>query len=54
MRKPEILRYGAIVYHMIHQKSNEPAKVEAYQWLLGVFYGSAMKAVMSDGQMWLF
>ena len=41
------------VDHMVHQKSNEPAKVEAYQWLLGVFDGHR-EPVVPDGQMQLF
>jgi hypothetical protein len=41
------------VDHMIYQKSNEPAKVAAYRWLLGVFDG-ASESVVPDGQMQLF
>lgn len=41
------------VDHMIYQKSNEPARVAAYQWLLDVFEGPS-DAVVPDGQMQLF
>jgi hypothetical protein len=41
------------VDHMIYQKSNEPAKVAAYQWLQGVFDSPSIP-VQSDGQMQLF
>lgn len=41
------------VDHMIYQKSDESAKVAAYQWLLGVFDGLS-ESVVPDGQMQLF
>lgn len=34
------------VDHSISQKSNEPARIEAYQWLLGVFDGNAVWAMV--------
>jgi hypothetical protein len=53
MSKPEILRCDAIVDHMIYQNSDEPAKVAAYQWLLGVFDGPSEPVVDDDGMMQL-
>jgi len=41
------------VDHMVYQKEDDLAKVEAYQWLLGVFDGPSVP-VVPDGQMQLF
>jgi hypothetical protein len=55
MRECDTTKSGVkqFVDHMIYQKSKEPAKVAAYQWLLGVFDG-ASDPVVPDGQMQLF
>jgi hypothetical protein len=55
MRECRITKSGVkqFVDLIVYQKSNEPARVEAYQWLLGVF-DEPSEFVVSDGQMQLF
>jgi len=55
MRECGVTKDGVktFVDRMIYQKSKEPAKVGAYQWLLGVFDGPSIPA-QTHSQMQLF